>query len=82
MKGIYRIEYTDKNRDKGYNIGVTKRKINERIKKHQRDIKNGRNNTAIARLTLNENIKIDSNKTKKLSYYNNRTCSCSRDSNS
>ena len=31
------------------------------------DIKNGKNTTAIARLDLNENIKIDFNKTKKLS---------------
>ena len=63
---IYRIEYTDKNRDKGYCIGVTKWKINGRIKEHQGNIKNGKNNiTIIARLALNKNIKTDFNKTKK-----------------
>ena len=35
-------------------------KINGRIKEHQGDTKNGKNNTAIARLALNESsIKID-----------------------
>ena len=43
---IYRIEYRDKNRDKGYYIGITKWKINERIKEDQGDIKNAKNNTA------------------------------------
>ena len=32
--GVYRFEYTDENREKGYYIGVTKQKINERIKEH------------------------------------------------
>ena len=33
--GIYRIEYTDENNKKYYYVGVTKRKINERLKEHQ-----------------------------------------------
>ena len=47
--------------------------INERLKEHQSDIKNSKNNTAIARLALNQNIKINFNNTKKLVNYNNRT---------
>ena len=46
------------------NIGVTEQKINERIKEHQGDIKNGKNSTAVARLALNENIKTDLKKPK------------------
>ena len=71
--GVYRIKYKDENSKKDYYIGVTKQKIYERSKEHLSDIKNAKNNTAIARLALNENIKIDFNKTKKLSIYNNRT---------
>ena len=47
--------------------------INESLKEHQSDIKNSKSNAAIARLALNQNIKIDFNNTKKLSNYNNRT---------
>ena len=61
-----RLEYTDVNREKGYHIGVTKWKINERIKEHQEDIKSGKNNTAITRLALNENIKVNFNNHKAL----------------
>ena len=43
------------------------------FKEHQSDIKNSKNNTAIVRLTLNQNIKINFNNTKKLSNFNNRT---------
>ena len=51
-------EYTAENRKKGYYIGVTKRKIKERLKEHQSDTKNVKNNAVIARLALNQNIKI------------------------
>ena len=54
--GVYRIKYTDENNKEGYYIGVTKQKINERLKEHQSDIKNSKNNTAIVRLALNQNI--------------------------
>ena len=70
---IYKVEYTDKNSDKGYYIGVTKWKIDERIIEHQGWIKNGKNKATIARLALNKNIKIDFNKAIKLSNWNNRT---------
>ena len=58
---------------KGCYIGVTKRKIKERIKEHQNDIRNSKNNTAIAKLALNQNIQINFNNLKKLANYNNRT---------
>ena len=70
---IYRIEYTDENSKKGYYIRVTKRKINERLKEYQCDLKNAKSNTAIARLALKQNIKIDFKNAKKISNYNNRT---------
>ena len=35
-----------------------------KLKKHQGDMKNDKSNTAIASLALNENIKIDFNKSK------------------
>ena len=56
---IYRIDYTDENNKKGYYIGVTKRKIKERLKEHQNDIKNSKSDTGIARLALNQNIKTN-----------------------
>ena len=71
--GVYRVEYTNENSEKDYYTGVTKLIINERIKEHQGYIKNGKNNTAIERLALNENIRFDFNKTKILSNYNNKT---------
>ena len=58
---------------KGYYVRVTKQKINERLKQHKSDIQNAKNNAALGRLPLNKNIKINFNKTKKLSNYNNRT---------
>ena len=64
--GVYGIEYTDKNSDKGCYISITKRKTNGKIKELQDDIKNGKNNTAIARLALNENIKVNFNNHKAL----------------
>ena len=70
---VYRIQYTDKNSKKGYYIEITQRKNNERLKKHQNDIKNAKSNTAIARQALNENIKFHFKNTKKLSNCNNRT---------
>ena len=42
-------------------------------KENQGDKKNGKNNTAIAKQVLNENIEIDFNTTEKLSNYNNKT---------
>ena len=69
---IYRIEHTDENNKKGQ-IGVTKWKINTRLKEHQSVTKNSKNNSAIARLVLNQSIKINFNNTKKLSNCNNRT---------
>ena len=45
VAGVYRIEHKDENRDKGYYIGVTKRKINEIIKEHQGDVQHCNNKT-------------------------------------
>ena len=56
------------------------RKINERLKEHQNDIKNAKNNIAIVSLALKENIKIDFKNTKNLSNYNNRTYGYCRES--
>ena len=53
-------------------MGATKRKINETLKQLQNDRKNSKNNTAIARLALKGNIKIDFKNTKKLLNYNDK----------
>ena len=53
--------------------GSYQEKIKEWLKEHQNDIKNAKNNTAIARLSLKENIKIYFKNTKKVSNYNYRT---------
>ena len=66
--GIYRIECTDKNNNKGYYVDLIKRKIHERLKEHGNYIKNAKNNTATARLALKENIKIDLKNKKKKSF--------------
>ena len=49
------------------------------MREHQEDLNNAENNTAIARLALNQNIKTDFNKTKTFSNYNNRTYECCRE---
>ena len=50
---------------------MTKRKIKERIKEHQNDIKQGKSNTALAQLYQKEIIKIDFENVKKIAHYNN-----------
>ena len=47
-------------------------KNKERIKEHKVDIHNNRENTAIAKIALTENININCNITKKLANFNNR----------
>ena len=50
---------------------MTKRKIKERIKEHQNDIKQGKSNTALAQLYRKEIIKIDFENVRKIAHYNN-----------
>ena len=52
-----------------YYIGLIKRK---RILVHKRDVCNEREKIAIAKMTINENININYDKTKKFANYNNR----------
>ena len=62
-----RIGYNKDNKTAWY-IGLTKRKIKE----HKGNMHNCREKTAIAKITLNKNININYNKTKKIAIYNNR----------
>ena len=50
---------------------MTKRKIKERIREHQNDIKQGKSNTALAQLHQKEIINIDFENVKKIAHYNN-----------
>ena len=55
-----------------WNIGLTRRKIKEKIREYKGDIWNGIEKTDIVKITLNENININYDKTRKVTNYNNR----------
>ena len=68
--GLYRIEF-NKNNKKW--ILLLKRKVKERIKDYKGDIHNGREEEAVVKTTLNDNMNINYNKAKKLANYNDRS---------
>ena len=55
---IYRIKYSKDNKT-GHYIGLTKRKIKERVKEHKGDICNNRGKTSIAKIAQTKNISIN-----------------------
>lgn len=71
--GIYRIDFKDKQGSMNSYIGLTKRKIKERFKEHNRDLRFTSESTALARLNKKTGIDLTSLEIKKLSNYNNHS---------
>ena len=57
---------------------MTKRKIKDRVKKHQNGIKFGKFNIALAQLHKKEIIKIDFENVRKITQYSNQKYALSR----
>ena len=56
--GIYKLEFINENNKTGSYIGMTKRKIKDRIKEHPSDISHNRQTPALAQLNTKKKIKI------------------------
>ena len=67
--GTYKIEYEKEAGKRGSCIGMSKRKIKNRIKKHQNDIKFEKFNVALAQFHKKKMIKIDFKNVRKIAQY-------------
>lgn len=59
--GIHNIKFKDSERKEGVNRGMTKRKIEERVKQRETDSRLNKNLTAISRLNSKSLIEINFN---------------------
>lgn len=77
--GIYKINYKYNNEKQGVYIGMTKRKIRERMEEHKRDLRYGKITTALSKLSTEEVLEIDFEKVEKLAEYNSTQYALTRE---